>query len=438
VGAGAATLPDVDIGPSGARRSLAAPAPRLEPKAGPSARPDDGVTVVTRGSKSSRYVRDQRNRNAHIILLFKGGKKMADKRPLPLDRAERSFKTRKALKPAPITRTSRIFVRGGREPPRVQTRVVPIRQAEQGTDYEIVLEVAGVDAGARALPQCVKGTAVKPGELKMSRDEAERLLTGFVPDHLGLSVRPQQLLKPFITIPRDPPRDRKVPTTLFGNDDRRTFQDTNYPWSTVGLVETNRGSGSGVMIGPRHLLTVSHVIDWSAPAGFAADWVRFTPSYFDGGTPFGVSHGIHIYWYVQEDGDNSITDEEGRHDYVVVVLDQRMGDATGWMGARGYDDDWDSLNVWSHMGYPGDLNSGQRPIFISPFLLDGNDAAAQEILHQADVFVGQSGGPMFAWWDGEVGPRAVAVQSWQTASNNGASGGRDLFDLVVRARNEFA
>ena len=32
------------------------------------------------------------------------------------------------------------------------------------------------------------------------------------------------------------------------------------------------------MIGPRHLLTVSHVIDWSGPAGFAADWVRFTPS----------------------------------------------------------------------------------------------------------------------------------------------------------------
>ena len=30
------------------------------------------------------------------------------------------------------------------------------------------------------------------------------------------------------------------------------------------------------------------------------------------------------------------------------------------MGARGYDDDWDNLDAWSHMGYPSDLNSGQR------------------------------------------------------------------------------
>lgn len=365
---------------------------------------------------------------------------MADKRPLQLDKAERSFKTRQARKPAPITRTSRIFVRGGREPPQVQTRVVPIRPGGQGqgTDYEIVFEVAGVDVGARALPPCIKGTAVKPGELKISRAEAERLLAGFAPDHLGLSVRPLQQLKPFVTIQRDPPRDARVATTLFGNDDRRTFQDTHYPWSTIGLVETNRGSGSGVMIGPRHLLTVSHVIDWSAPAGFAADWIRFTPSSFDGGAPFGVTYGMHIYWRLQEDGDGFISGDEALHDYVVVVLDQRMGDATGWMGARGYDDDWDNLNVWSHMGYPVDLNSGQRPIFISPFLLNGSDDAAQAILHQADVFPGQSGGPMFAWWDGEVGPRAVAVQSWQNSANNGASGGRDLFDLVVRARNEFA
>ena len=106
-------------------------------------------------------------------------------------------------------------------------------------------------------------------------------------------------------------------------------------WSTVGLVETNRGSGSGVMIGPRHLLTVSHVIDWTAPEGFAADWVRFTPSSFDGDAPFGESYGVHIYWYLQEDGDGFITGDEGNFDYVVVVLDRRLGETTGWMGARG-------------------------------------------------------------------------------------------------------
>jgi V8-like Glu-specific endopeptidase len=160
---------------------------------------------------------------------------------------------------------------------------------------------------------------------------------------------------------RAPMARRRVATTIFGTDNRRAFQDTAYPWSTVGLVQTNRGSGSGVMIGPRHLLTVSHVIDWTAPAGFAADWVRFTPSFFDGGAPFGESYGVHIFWYVQEDGDGFISGNEGNFDYVVVVLDRRLGETTGWMGARGYDDDWDDLDAWSHMGYPSDLNSGQRP-----------------------------------------------------------------------------
>jgi V8-like Glu-specific endopeptidase len=228
----------------------------------------------------------------------------------------------------------------------------------------------------------------------------------------------------------------RIPTTVFPPDDRHPFHDTHYPWSTIGRVETNRGTGSGVMIGPRHLLTVSHVIDWTAPAGYAADWVRFTPSYFDGSAPFGVAYGTHIYWMVKEDGDGFISAVEEDADFVVVVLDHRLGDLTGWMGARAYDDDWDALNVWSHMGYPGDINSGQRPIYISPFRLDGSDDAGQALLHRADVFPGQSGGPMFAWWDGEAGPRAVAVQSWQNSSANGASGGRNMFDLVVRARSE--
>ena len=229
----------------------------------------------------------------------------------------------------------------------------------------------------------------------------------------------------------------RIATTVFDPDNRRAFQDTTYPWSTVGLVQTNRGSGSGVMIGPRHLLTVSHMIDWTAPEGFAADWVRFTPSFFDGNAPFGEAYGEHVYWYVQEDGDGFILENEGSHDYVVVVLDRRLGETTGWMGARGYDDDWDNLDAWSHMGYPADLHSGQRPTWQGGFRVDGTDAAAQSILHQADVFPGQSGGPVFGFWSGDVGPRAIAVQSWQTSKNNGASGSMDMRDLVALARTDF-
>ena len=42
-------------------------------------------------------------------------------------------------------------------------------------------------------------------------------------------------------------------------------------------------------------------------------------------------------------------------DYVVLVLDRRMGDTCGWMGSRTYSDSWDGGSYWRHIGYPGDL-----------------------------------------------------------------------------------
>jgi hypothetical protein len=46
--------------------------------------------------------------------------------------------------------------------------------------------------------------------------------------------------------------DRKIvrPTTVFQPDDGQVFQDTSYPWGTIGLVETARENSSGVVIGP--------------------------------------------------------------------------------------------------------------------------------------------------------------------------------------------
>jgi V8-like Glu-specific endopeptidase len=357
-------------------------------------------------------------------------------RPVSVKRLDALFEPRDASDLTPIALQRRFHVVADREP-RVETHVEAVDRGDGGSQWEVIVEIDGVRAGGRALPPALAGKATRVRKRRLSERRLSEQLTGFVPDHLAFNATPREQLKGLRTI-RPVMSRRRVATTIFGTDNRMVFQDTSYPWSTVGLVQTNRGSGSGVMIGPRHLLTVSHVIDWSAPPGFAADWVRFTPSFFDGTAPFGESYGIHIYWYLQEDGDGFITGDEGNFDYVVVVLDRRLGQTTGWMGARGYDDDWDDLDAWSHMGYPADLNSGQRPTWQGGFRVDGTDAAAQSILHQADVFPGQSGGPVFGFWEGDVGPRAIAVQSWQNASNNGASGSMDMRDLVALARTEFA
>jgi hypothetical protein len=69
--------------------------------------------------------------------------------------------------------------------------------------------------------------------------------------------------------------------------------------------------------------------------------------------------------------------------------------------------------------------------------MDGDNAqgdAHEAIFHRGDVETGQSGGPIFAWFD--KGPCAVAVQSWHNATTNGASGGSDLIALLQQAINE--
>lgn len=266
---------------------------------------------------------------------------------------------------------------------------------------------------------------------------------GFLPPHLSLRPLPQPMpynliVKPLAQVAKAGSELYK-PTTVFQPEDRRVFQDTSYPWSTAGRVDIPGGFCSGVMVGPRHLLTVSHGIQWNADG--TAGWVKFTPAFFDGGVPpFGDAMGVTIYSMKKVDGSDLIDRDEARSDYVVVVLNSRIGDVTGWMGSRSYSDSWDGQTYWSHIGYPFDLNAGQRPTFQPSISLDGSSAdsnSRKRIFHKGDVFGGQSGGPFFAWWKNETYPSVVAVQSSEIPSENLASGGSDLVTLISKARTDF-
>lgn len=268
-------------------------------------------------------------------------------------------------------------------------------------------------------------------------------LTGFLPSHLSLrafpSPIPRNLRVPYReqSLKKKLPKDVHYATTIFPPDNRYVFNDTSFPWSTTGLVETPIGKSSGVMIGPRHMLTVSHGIQWNSDG--TAGSVKFTPSYFDGSTPFGAAGGTWVYYERKVRGP-TIDWGEGQHDYVVVVLNTRMGNITGWIGSRTYSDSWDGGRYWSHIGYPGDIASGRRPTFQGSIALDGefwDPQIHQRIWHKGDVWPGQSGGPYFGWWNGESWPRAVGVQSGQTPDENSASGGSHMVDLIIRARNDF-
>ena len=325
-------------------------------------------------------------------------------------------------------------------------KIVGRSKAGRFKGIELQLRVDPKDFGKRAFPPPIKGKKLAiPRDSKKSRADEKRgypEIKGYLPDHLPLRPIPPKLKKEeripkYIgKLPKKRGKELHLATTIFSPDDRYLFNDTAFPWCTIGRVDTALGYASGVLIGPRHLLTVSHAIQWLS--GDSCGWVRFRPSYYNGNAPFGEAWATRWYAYKKVTGP-SINRSEGRQDYVVLVLDRRLGDICGWMGSKTYSDSWDGSNYWRHIGYPGDLAAGERPSYERDIALDGSfwDAAThQRIWHRGDVWPGQSGGPFFAWWNGESWPRVVAVQSGQNSAENSASGGRRMVKLIQRARDE--
>jgi len=224
--------------------------------------------------------------------------------------------------------------------------------------------------------------------------------------------------------------------TIFGPDQRIVYNSTAYPWRCVGRIETALGYGSGVMIGPRHVLTCAHVIDFLSNG--STGWVKFSPMYYNGpNATYGTANAIKTYYKYKVKGP-TIDSTEAKYDYAVIVLDRNIGNTTGWMGAKAYTDSWDGGAYWTHAGYPMDLTGAQRPIYQNSIALNGDNSTTdthQAIYHQGDVWPGQSGGPFWGYWGST--PYVVAVQSWQNATTNAASGGNDLLDLVNKARAEY-
>ena len=301
--------------------------------------------------------------------------------------------------------------------------------------------VRGVKPGERFVRPSVRGTVLRRERGASQVVPRERIaLAGFLPDHLPLKPVPARVerhlrVRPRLNLFEARRRGIKYATTVFNPENRYTFNDTAFPWCTVGRVDTPGGTCSGVMVGPRHMLTVSHGISWNGDG--TAGWVQFRPSYLSGDAPFGEAWGIHWYAY-QQVTPPTIDGNEGLEDYCLIVLDRRMGDTVGWMGSRTYSEDWDGSAVWRHIGYPDDLAGAEQPSYERDISLDGkNNDTAREIWHRADVSVGQSGGPFFAWWADEPWPRVVGVQSWENTSDNGASGGEHLVQCIIAGLNDF-
>jgi V8-like Glu-specific endopeptidase len=259
--------------------------------------------------------------------------------------------------------------------------------------------------------------------------DAPKVLDGMIPKWIGTSFSPTRMNAP--PQPVVTRRGEKLNPLVIvpPRDDRQPYSATTYPWICVCRITRPDGAtGSGVLIGPRHVLTASHVVQWNTTA---AEKIEVN---FAGSNPMATAFTQTAYAYTKISGDptSSTIDE----DYACITLTQRLGDRFGWLGTKEYDSDWDGDNSWATFGYPSGVAQPNFPHFQSPVSLD-EDAwdfgSGRAMTTTADASPGQSGSPMFGWWP-DNGVYAVAVISAEGGGDNWCSGGSDLNRIVKHAR----
>ena len=239
-------------------------------------------------------------------------------------------------------------------------------------------------------------------------------LPGYRPGGLKTEFSPLRAPHECPDVPNgDGPTTRE--RSIFDNDDRVLFQDANYPWRITGKVATARGFGSGTVIGPRHVLTASHVVDWRRDAQGNIGWINFTPASYDGRGPWGTFYADTVVSWVENP--LNINDDQTAFDYSVLVFSERIGDVVGFAGFRTYDASWNGGSYWQSIGYPADLQRGERPAFegngaVRTISEHSNSGRTGYVMgHCKDFTPGQSGGPAWGFWNGESWPTVVGVGS---------------------------
>jgi V8-like Glu-specific endopeptidase len=200
-----------------------------------------------------------------------------------------------------------------------------------------------------------------------------------------------------------------VDERIFGREDRKVFVPKGFPWHCIGKLSIlNKsgqkvGGGTATLVGRRTIVTAAHVM----PSDRSAFWsARFVAGKFGGSSLSNRSVlGDAAASYVTR-ARGYFTHEVG-NDIMIMRLSEPLGDWYGYLGFLTYDDDWEDMPRWTHVGYPTGLSTipfkegGVYPYRQEQIAVYDDDSGPNdslELQHYGDAGRGDSGGPLFGWF----------------------------------------
>jgi V8-like Glu-specific endopeptidase len=232
-----------------------------------------------------------------------------------------------------------------------------------------------------------------------------------------------------------------IPEYVFPPEDRWVYYPSGYPWRCIGRLFVWQiasapnwsWSGSAALIWKTAIVTCSHVVPW----GFDGLWkALFVPAYYNGSSVYGSGGAS---WVTSAHG---YADHDQGDDMAVMRLASSLGDWLGYFGYKTYNDDWEDGPYWTLAGYPGMIAGAERPSIQTGFPItdDDSDGAGVELEYKADSSDGNSGGPVFGWWDGKpyvIGTHSGGEDNFGEDKQNVAAGGSALSSLIKWARDHW-
>ncbi len=200
-----------------------------------------------------------------------------------------------------------------------------------------------------------------------------------------------------------------VRESVIGTDDRvRVAESAAFPWATIARVvaDTPAGTvqGTGVLVGPSHLLTAGHVVHSDAFGGDGwASAITVAPGQDGAVEPFGRAEAV--AWRAPEAW---LEGEDPGADWALVTLDRSLGTAIGTLDlAAPLAPEGAPVTL---AGFPGDLESG-RTLYAAAGTIA---RATEDRLFYAgtlDTAGGMSGAPIWQTFSGSGRREVLGVHT---------------------------